>query len=122
MENSDQEAELQLEVAIQTIDEYYKERGIFQDQFGFGERPVVVVVDFAFGWTDASYAAGSRRLDQPVEQTSRLISIAGRCRSRSSSPPARGGQKPVTSRSSLPRIGRRHFDLGINGPSKLMSV
>ncbi|HJN08133.1 MAG: isochorismatase family protein [Pirellulaceae bacterium] len=76
MENNDQEAELQLEVAMQTIDDYYKERGIFQDRFGFGEQPAIVVVDFAYGWTDEAYAAGSRRLDQPVEQTSRLIAIA----------------------------------------------
>ncbi len=76
MENSDQEAERQLELAMRTIDEYYKERGIFQDRFGFGAQPAIIVVDFACGWTDQAYAAGSRRLDQPVEQTSRLISIA----------------------------------------------
>jgi len=76
MENSDQEAERQLEVAMQTIDEYYQERGIFQDRFGFGEQPAIVVVDFAYGWTDEAYVGGSRRLDQPVEQTSHLIGIA----------------------------------------------
>ncbi|MBP89932.1 MAG: carbamoylsarcosine amidase [Planctomycetaceae bacterium] len=76
MKNGDQEVELQLEVAMRTIDEYYKERGVFQDRFGFGEQPAIVVVDFAYGWTDEAYAAGSRRLDQPVEQTSHLISLA----------------------------------------------
>lgn len=76
MQNTDQAAEQQLEDAMQTIDAYYRERGIFQDEFGFGERPAIVVVDFAYGWTDVAYAAGSRRLDGPVEQTSRLLNAA----------------------------------------------
>ncbi len=59
--------------AMRSVDAYYKQRGIFQDRFGFGERPAVVVVDFAFGWTDDAYAGGSRRLDAPVENTARLL-------------------------------------------------
>jgi nicotinamidase-related amidase len=76
MQNTDQEAERQLEAAMRCIDDYYKQRGIFQDCFGFGERPAIVVVDFAYGWTDDAYAGGTRRLDEPVEQTNRLLNAA----------------------------------------------
>ena len=66
----------QLEEAMQATDEYYKRRGIFQGRFGFGDKPAVVVVDFAYGWTDDTYAGGSRRLDKPVENTKALIEAA----------------------------------------------
>jgi maleamate amidohydrolase len=64
---------LDLEQAMRSVDDYYRERGIFQDRFGFGETPAVVVVDFAYGWTDDAYAGGSRRLDAPVANTGRLL-------------------------------------------------
>ncbi|MDA1015327.1 MAG: isochorismatase family protein [Planctomycetota bacterium] len=76
MEQLDSIAEQQLAGAFQSIDDYYRERGIFQDRFGFGKRAAVIVVDFAYGWTDDSYAAGSKRLDAPVENTRRLIVAA----------------------------------------------
>jgi len=63
----------ELDRAMRAVDDYYKQRGIFQDRFGFGKRPAVVVVDFAYGWTDDAYAGGSRRLDGPVECTARLL-------------------------------------------------
>ena len=66
----------QLEEAMQATDEYYKRRGIFQGRFGFGDKPAVVVVGFAYGWTDDTYAGGSRRLDNPVENTKALIEAA----------------------------------------------
>jgi maleamate amidohydrolase len=61
---------------MQSVDEYYRRRGIFQDRFGFGARPAVVVVDFAYGWTDEAYAGGSNRLDEPVRRTAQLLSAA----------------------------------------------
>jgi nicotinamidase-related amidase len=63
----------ELDRAMAAVDAYYRERGIFQDRFGFGAKPAVVVVDFAYGWTDDAYAGGSRRLDMPVENTARLL-------------------------------------------------
>lgn len=63
----------ELDAAMSSVDQYYKSRGIFQDQFGFGKRPAVVVVDFAYGWTDDAYAGGSRRLDGPVVATRQLL-------------------------------------------------
>ena len=72
----DKQAEQMLAEAMETIDRYYQERGIFQDRFGFGSAPALVVVDFAYGWTDDSYAGGSARLDGPVENTARLLEVA----------------------------------------------
>jgi nicotinamidase-related amidase len=77
MTNSDDEAQRLLAVVLQSMDEYYRQRGIFQDRFGFGRTPAIVVVDFALGWTDEAYAGGSSRLDGPVENTSKLLA-AGR--------------------------------------------
>lgn len=65
-----------LDEAMQAVDAYYKKRGIFQGQFGFGKKPAIVVVDFAYGWTDDAYAGGSRLLDAPVEKTARLLAFA----------------------------------------------
>ena len=59
-----------------SVEEDYRARGIFQDRFGFGRSPALVVVDFAYGWTDDAYAGGSRRLDGPVEATRRLLEAA----------------------------------------------
>src|SRR5262245_42244293 len=63
----------ELDEGMRSVDAWYKQRGIFQDRFGFGKKPAVVVVDFANGWTDDAYAGGSRRLDSPVENTARLL-------------------------------------------------
>jgi nicotinamidase-related amidase len=76
MENTDQTARHVLAEAMASVDEYYRQRGIFQGRFGFGRRPAVVVVDFAYGWTDAAYAAGSSRLDGPVVHTRALLAAA----------------------------------------------
>src|SRR5262245_34711264 len=78
MNNTDEEAVKALEEAMRSVDQYYRERGIFHDRFGFGTRPAVGVVDFACGWTDDGYAGGSRRLDAPVENTARLLAEARR--------------------------------------------
>ena len=75
--NTDDVATEQLREAMETIEAYYRSRGIFGDRFGFGERPAILVVDFANGWTDEAYAGGSRRLDPPVENTAKLLA-AGR--------------------------------------------
>lgn len=77
MHNTDEEAQQLLAPLLQSVDDYYAERGIFQERFGFGQTPAIVVVDFAYGWTDAAYAGGSARLDEPVKQTAKLLA-AGR--------------------------------------------
>jgi nicotinamidase-related amidase len=73
---SEEEARVLLQNAFRSVEEDYRARGIFQDRFGFGRALAVVVVDFAYGWTDDAYAGGSRRLDGPVEATRRLLDAA----------------------------------------------
>lgn len=55
-----------LRAAMAEVDAYYRERGIFQGRFGFGQRPALVVIDMAYGWTDPAYAGGSARLDDAI--------------------------------------------------------
>jgi nicotinamidase-related amidase len=76
MSLSDEEARRLLQDAFRSVDEDYHSRGIFRDRFGVGRSPALVVVDFAYGWTDDVYAGGSRRLDGPVEATRRLLDAA----------------------------------------------
>src|SRR5438045_9554848 len=62
--------------AMAAVDAYYKDRGIFQGKFGFGKRPALVVIDMAYGWTDAAYAGGSARLDGAVAAIRKLLPAA----------------------------------------------
>src|SRR5437764_11338548 len=62
-----------LRTAMTTVDAYYKERGIFQGKFGFGARPALIVIDMAYGWTDAAYAGGSARLDSAIAAIQKLL-------------------------------------------------
>jgi nicotinamidase-related amidase len=55
---------------------FYKERGIFQAQFGFGQRPALIVIDMAYGWTDPAYAGGSARLDDAIQAIAALLPLA----------------------------------------------
>jgi nicotinamidase-related amidase len=58
------------------VDAFYKERGIFQDRFGFGRRPALIVIDMAYGWTDPAYAGGSARLDSAIAAIAQLLPVA----------------------------------------------
>src|ERR1051326_5476840 len=62
-----------LHAAMAAVDAYYRGRGIFQDRFGFGESPALVIIDMAYGWTDPAYAGGSARLDAAVAAIQRLL-------------------------------------------------
>jgi maleamate amidohydrolase len=66
--------------AIASVQAYYEEYGIFQPTFGFGQRPALLIIDMAYGWTDPAYATGSSRLDEAVAGISRLLPT---CRARS---------------------------------------
>ncbi|GAI45143.1 unnamed protein product, partial [marine sediment metagenome] len=35
--------------AIQSVRDYYNERGIFQKKWGFGRKPALVIIDMAYG-------------------------------------------------------------------------
>ena len=65
-----------LRAAMAAVDAYYKERGIFQGRFGFGQGPALVVIDMAYGWTDPAYAGGSARLDTAIEAIQKLLPAA----------------------------------------------
>src|SRR5262245_15797828 len=65
-----------LRLAMADVDAYYKERGIFQGKFGFGQKPALVVIDMAYGWTDPAYAGGSARLDGAIDAIARLLPVA----------------------------------------------
>ena len=69
-----------LDESMKSVEDYYRKRGIFQKRFGMGKRPAIVVVDFAYGWTDDAYAGGTKRLDEPVRHTQQLLA-AGRRKS-----------------------------------------
>jgi nicotinamidase-related amidase len=62
--------------AISEVDAYYQERGLFQETFGFGTSPALIVIDMAYGWTDPSYAGGSARLDTAIVAIQQLLPIA----------------------------------------------
>lgn len=47
-----------LRKGMAVVEEYYRSRGIFQAKFGFGATPALIVIDMAYGWTDAAYAGG----------------------------------------------------------------
>ncbi len=79
-----------LRVAMDSVDAYYKEHGIFQGRFGFGRSPALVVIDMAYGWTDPAYAGGSARLDSAVAAIQKLL------------PAARGRRVPVIYTTSPP--------------------
>src|SRR5229473_5078527 len=64
-----------LRAAMQAVDAYYRERGIFQGRFGFGQSPALLVIDMAYGWTDPAYAAGSARLDAAIAAIQRLLPV-----------------------------------------------
>src|SRR5437867_4204441 len=65
-----------LRSAMAEVDAYYKERGIFQDKFGFGAGPALIVIDMAYGWTDPEYAGGSARLDTAIAAIQQLLPLA----------------------------------------------
>jgi nicotinamidase-related amidase len=65
-----------LRAVMAAVDAYYKERGIFQARFGFGQAPALVIIDMAYGWTDPAYAGGSARLDTAVEAIGQLLAAA----------------------------------------------
>jgi maleamate amidohydrolase len=65
-----------LQAAMAAVDAYYKERGLFQGRFGFGVSPALIVIDMAYGWTDAAYAAGSARLESAIAAIQQLLPVA----------------------------------------------
>ena len=72
--NTDLAAAEQLEAAMETIDAYYRSRGIFQDRFGFGQRPAILVVDFSYGFSDTQYPTAAD-MSAEIAATRRLTDV-----------------------------------------------
>lgn len=72
---TDEEGLAAARTAIASVQRYYEEKGIFQPTFGFGQRPALLVIDMAYGWTDPAYATGSLRLDEAVAGIQRLLPL-----------------------------------------------
>src|SRR6187399_2004378 len=62
-----------LRAAMADVDAYYKKQGIFQEKFGFGLSPALIIIDMAYGWTDPAYAGGSARLDSAIAAIRELL-------------------------------------------------
>lgn len=65
-----------LKAAMAATDAFYKKQGIFQGKFGFGERPALIVIDMAYGWTDPAYAGASARLEPAITAIQQLLPVA----------------------------------------------
>lgn len=65
-----------LRAAMADTEAYYKKQGIFQGKFGFGNKAALIVIDMAYGWTDAAYAGGSARLDSAIAAIQQLLPAA----------------------------------------------
>ncbi len=65
-----------LRACMAEVDAFYRQHGIFQGKFGFGAKPALIVIDMAYGWTDASYAGGSARLDSAIAAIAQLLPAA----------------------------------------------
>ena len=59
--------------AIDSVRDFYESQGIFMQKFGYGNRPALIIIDMAYGWTDPDYATGSKRLDEAVAGIQKLL-------------------------------------------------
>ena len=98
--------------AIQSVRDYYNTHGIFLKEFGFGQKPALVIIDMAYGWTDAEYATGSARLDEAVAGIQRLLPL---CRAKAvpiiyTTSPFRAGEEDVMPRQPKAETRYRAWD------------
>ena len=56
--------------------DYFKSRGLRWGGFGFGEKPAILIIDMAYGWTDPKYPMGSLRVSQAVDWIVKLLAVA----------------------------------------------
>jgi nicotinamidase-related amidase len=59
-----------------SVVDYFESRGMRWGGFGFGEKPAVLIIDMAYGWTDPQYPAGSLRVSQAVDWIVKLLEVA----------------------------------------------
>ena len=56
--------------------DYYESRGVKWGGRGFGEKPAVLIIDMAYGWTDPQYPMGSLRMSEAVDWIAKLLTVA----------------------------------------------
>lgn len=64
------------EALHKSVLDYFQARGMRWGGFGFGERPAILIIDMAYGWTDPQYPGGSLRVSQAVDWIAKLLSVA----------------------------------------------
>lgn len=99
-----------LRTAMAAVDAFYKERGIFQGKFGFGQRPALIVIDMAYGWIDPAYAGASPRLESAVQTIHKLLPAARACKAPVIYTTARYFDKPPPKSASDYSPGFRKWD------------
>lgn len=64
------------EAMHQDVLSYYKSRELAWGGGGYGEKPAILVIDMAYGWTDPQYSGGSLRMSEAVDWIARLLEVA----------------------------------------------
>lgn len=60
----------------QSVLDYYRSRDLEWGGDGFGEKPAILIIDMAYGWTDPKYPGGSLRISEAVEWIVKLLGTA----------------------------------------------
>lgn len=60
----------------QSVLDYYRSRELKWGEIGFGERPAILIIDMAYGWTDPQYPMGSLRMSRAVDWIIKLLEVA----------------------------------------------
>ena len=64
------------EAAHRKVLDYYCSHDLTWGGRGFGERPAILIIDMAYGWTDPQYAPGSSRVSEAVDWIAKLLEVA----------------------------------------------
>ena len=68
--------DLDFDAMHRSVLEYYRSRELRWGQAGYGEKPAVLVIDMAYGWTDPKYPGASLRMSQAVDWIAKLLEVA----------------------------------------------
>ena len=68
--------EFDFDAAHRDVLDYYQSRELEWGQDHYGEKPAVLIIDMAYGWTDPQYPAGSERMSRAVNWIAKLLKVA----------------------------------------------
>ncbi len=60
----------------QSVLDYFRSREMKWGGIGFGEKPAILIIDMAYGWTDPQYPGGSLRVSRAVDWIAELLKVA----------------------------------------------